>query len=49
MTEIEAYGLQGRTMPTVGDKIGKIDDVYEDAASRMGARQHRPVGTKTSP
>jgi uncharacterized protein (TIGR02271 family) len=33
MTELtEAYGFQGRTMlDRDGDKIGKIDDVYEDA------------------
>jgi uncharacterized protein YrrD len=32
MTELtEAYGFQGRTMlDRDGDKIGKIDDIYED-------------------
>ena len=35
MTEVsEAYGFRGRTMiDRDGDKIGKIDDVYEDKAT----------------
>ena len=45
MTEItEAYGLQGRTMiDRDGDKIGKIDDVYEDKHS--GQREWALVNT----
>ena len=53
MTEItEAYGFRGRTMiDRDGDKIGKIDDVYED---RQGGRAEWAVvntglfGTKKS-